>query len=222
MLARVAILSVVAATASAFQLSGPVLSRTTFSASSPLALRQKASFAVGSSRRATTPVFNTRMAELTGIDKAKQAAGYKSVDDHVTSGMVVGLGTGSTAYFAVERVGQKLKSGELKDIICIPTSERTREQAESLKIPLCTLNEKSKLDVAIDGADAVASPPDRARCHLPWQRPFRPCHHACRAGRETGAQRAHATGAPAQRRSTRTLRSSRAAAARCSARRWWR
>ena len=155
MLARVAIVSVVAATASAFQLSGPALSRTTFSASSPLALRQKASFAVGSSRRAPAPVFNTRMAELTGIDKAKQAAGYKSVDDHVTSGMVVGLGTGSTAYFAVERVGQKLKSGELKDIICIPTSERTREQAESLNIPLCTLNEKSTLDVAIDGADAV-------------------------------------------------------------------
>jgi ribose 5-phosphate isomerase A len=45
--------------------------------------------------------------ELQGIEKAKQSAGYKSVDDHVTSGMVVGLGTGSTAYFAVERVGQK-------------------------------------------------------------------------------------------------------------------
>lgn len=80
---------------------------------------------------------------------------YKAVDDHVKSGMVVGLGTGSTAYFAVERVGQKLKSGELKDLICIPTSEKTREQAESLGIPLCTLNERSKLDVAIDGADAV-------------------------------------------------------------------
>lgn len=77
------------------------------------------------------------------------------MDDHVKSGMVVGLGTGSTAYFAVERVGQKLKSGELKDLICIPTSEKTREQAESLGIPLCTLNERSKLDVAIDGADAV-------------------------------------------------------------------
>ena len=87
--------------------------------------------------------------------EAKKLAGYKAVDDHVRSGMVVGLGTGSTAYFAVERVGQKLKSGELKDIICIPTSERTREQAESLGIPLCTLNEKSELDVAIDGADAV-------------------------------------------------------------------
>jgi len=69
--------------------------------------------------------------------------------------MVVGLGTGSTAAFAVERVGQKLKSGELKDIICIPTSIATETQAKGLGIPLCTLNEKSRLDVAIDGADAV-------------------------------------------------------------------
>eukprot|EP00961_Rhodomonas_salina_P126333 1701703-Rhodomonas_salina.1 len=155
MLCRVAIFAVLAASASAFQVTGPALSSSFAPASSPLALRQSAKFAGASSRRVFAPVFQTRMAELTGIDKAKQAAGYKSVDDHVTSGMVVGLGTGSTAYFAVERVGQKLKSGELKDIICIPTSERTREQAESLDIPLCTLNEKSTLDVAIDGADAV-------------------------------------------------------------------
>ena len=81
--------------------------------------------------------------------------GYKAVDDFVKSGMIVGLGTGSTAYYAVERVGMKLKSGELKDVICIPTSERTKQQALSLGIPLVTLNEKSKLDVAIDGADDV-------------------------------------------------------------------
>jgi len=52
----------------------------------------------------------------------------------------------------------KLKSGELKNVKCIPTSVRTKEQAESLKIPLITLNEMPKgtmLDVAIDGADAV-------------------------------------------------------------------
>lgn len=88
-------------------------------------------------------------------DELKKMVGYKAVDDYVQSGMVVGLGTGSTAYFAVERVGQKLASGELKDVICIPTSERTKEQALSLNIPLVTLNEKSKLDVAIDGADDV-------------------------------------------------------------------
>lgn len=88
-------------------------------------------------------------------DELKKMVGYKAVDDYVKSGMVVGLGTGSTAYFAVERVGMKLKNGELSDVICIPTSERTKEQALSLGIPLVTLDEKSKLDVAIDGADDV-------------------------------------------------------------------
>mmetsp|Transcript_22723 Transcript_22723/g.34620 ORF Transcript_22723/g.34620 Transcript_22723/m.34620 type:complete len:245 (-) Transcript_22723:257-991(-) len=88
-------------------------------------------------------------------DELKKQTGYKSIDDYVTSGMVVGLGTGSTAYYAVERLGQKLKSGELTDILAIPTSVRTKEQAESLGIPLVTLNTHSKLDVAIDGADNV-------------------------------------------------------------------
>ena len=78
-------------------------------------------------------------------DELKKMVGYKAVDDYVASGMKVGLGTGSTAAYAVERVGQKLASGELKDIICVPTSERTREQALSLNIPLCTLNEESAL-----------------------------------------------------------------------------
>jgi len=85
----------------------------------------------------------------------KRMAGYRAVDDYVTSGMVIGLGTGSTAKYAVDRVGQKLASGELKDIVAIPTSVRTQEQAASLGIPLATLNEHSNLDVAIDGADNV-------------------------------------------------------------------
>lgn len=88
-------------------------------------------------------------------EELKKQVGYKAVDDYVKSGMVVGLGTGSTAYYAVERVGQKLKSGELKDIVAIPTSIRTKEQAEELGIPLVTLDTHSKLDVAIDGADHV-------------------------------------------------------------------
>jgi len=88
-------------------------------------------------------------------DELKKMVGYKSVDDYVKSGMVVGLGTGSTAYFAVERLGQLLKDGTLTDIVAIPTSIRTKEQAEELKIPLVTLDTHSKLDVAIDGADEV-------------------------------------------------------------------
>ena len=88
-------------------------------------------------------------------DELKKQTGYKAIDDYVESGMVVGLGTGSTAYYAVERLGQKLKSGELKDILAVPTSVRTKEQAEGLGIPLVTLDTHSKLDVAIDGADNV-------------------------------------------------------------------
>lgn len=105
-------------------------------------------------------VFSKRSYALSAAltqDELKKMVGYKAVDDYVKSGMVVGLGTGSTAAFAVERVGQKLASGELKDIICVPTSERTKEQATVLKIPLVTLDDlpDSRLDVSIDGADDV-------------------------------------------------------------------
>jgi ribose 5-phosphate isomerase A len=88
-------------------------------------------------------------------EEAKRLVGYQSIDGYVKSGMVVGLGTGSTAKYAVERLGQKLKSGELKGIVAIPTSEATRVQALSCGIPITTLNEISELDVAIDGADQV-------------------------------------------------------------------
>ena len=96
-----------------------------------------------------------KAAELSAADQLKRDAGYRAVDSHVRSGMVVGLGTGSTAYFAVERVGMKLASGELERVVGVPTSVRTQEQAESLGIPLATLDEQPRLDVAIDGADAV-------------------------------------------------------------------
>ena len=95
------------------------------------------------------------MAGLSSQNDLKRQVGYKAVDDYVRSGMVVGLGTGSTAAFAVERLGELLKSGALTDVICIPTSVRTQEQAAELGIPLCTLNDRSRLDVAIDGADQV-------------------------------------------------------------------
>jgi len=112
---------------------------------------------LSTSNRYISKSFSFKMSGGMSQSELKKLVGYKAVDDFVRSGMVVGLGTGSTAYFAVERVGQLLKSGELKDIVCIPTSVATQKQAESLDIPLCTLNEKSDLDVAIDGADEVDS-----------------------------------------------------------------
>ena len=62
-------------------------------------------------------------------DELKQQAAWKAVD-YVKSGMILGLGTGSTAAFAVDRIGDLLESGELKDIIGVPTSVRTYEQAK--------------------------------------------------------------------------------------------
>ncbi|KAK0602042.1 hypothetical protein LWI29_029805 [Acer saccharum] len=87
-------------------------------------------------------------------DDLKKLAADKAVD-YVKSGMVLGLGTGSTAAFVVDKLGHLLKTGQLTNIIGIPTSKRTEEQAKSLNIPLTTLDEHPVLDLAIDGADEV-------------------------------------------------------------------
>ena len=71
-------------------------------------------------------------AELSPQDALKRDVGYRSIDSHVRSNMVVGLGTGSTAYFMVERLGAKLANGELEGIVGIPTSNRTAEQVCAL------------------------------------------------------------------------------------------
>lgn len=72
----------------------------------------------------------------------------------VENGMVVGLGTGSTAAFLVSELGRRVAQEGLR-FTGIPTSERTAEQARGLKIPLTTLAEHSKIDLTIDGADEV-------------------------------------------------------------------
>ncbi|CAK9136038.1 unnamed protein product [Ilex paraguariensis] len=87
-------------------------------------------------------------------DDLKKLAADKAVE-YVRSGMVLGLGTGSTAAFVVSKLGELLKTGELTDIVGIPTSKRTQEQAASLGIRLSGLDDHPKLDLAIDGADEV-------------------------------------------------------------------
>jgi ribose 5-phosphate isomerase A len=72
----------------------------------------------------------------------------------VETGMIVGLGTGSTASFVVSELGRRVAEEGLR-IVGIPTSERTAEQARSLKIPLATLAEHTEIDLTIDGADEV-------------------------------------------------------------------
>jgi ribose 5-phosphate isomerase A len=83
---------------------------------------------------------------------AKQRAGFKAVE-YIEDGMVVGLGTGSTAYWLVERLGERVREG--LRVRGVPTSRRTEEQARSLGIPLATFAEVQRLDLAIDGADEI-------------------------------------------------------------------
>lgn len=73
----------------------------------------------------------------------------------VQSGMVVGLGTGSTAIHAVRKVGERIQSGDLKDVICIATSVQTDTEARKLNIPLMSDSMPKKVDITIDGADEV-------------------------------------------------------------------
>jgi ribose 5-phosphate isomerase A len=85
-------------------------------------------------------------------DDRKKAAALAAIA-HISSGMKLGLGTGSTAKHFVDAVGAKVKQGW--DLVCVPTSEATRKQAESLGIRLTTLDETPVLDVTIDGADEL-------------------------------------------------------------------
>jgi ribose 5-phosphate isomerase A len=84
----------------------------------------------------------------------KKQAGYFAAS-LVQSGMVVGLGTGSTAIHAVRKIGERLRSGELKDIIGIATSLRTDAEARQLGVPLMDDSLPLPVDITIDGADEV-------------------------------------------------------------------
>jgi ribose 5-phosphate isomerase A len=85
-------------------------------------------------------------------DELKRAAALRAIEE-VTDGMVVGLGTGSTAAFVVEGLGARVARG-LK-VVGMPTSERTAAQARRLGIPIATFAEYQRLDLTIDGADEV-------------------------------------------------------------------
>lgn len=84
----------------------------------------------------------------------KQQVG-KAAADRVKSGSIVGLGTGSTTAYAIQYIGERIQSGELKDIKGIPTSFQAEVLAKKYGVPLTTLDEVDHIDVAIDGADEV-------------------------------------------------------------------
>ena len=87
------------------------------------------------------------------VDDCKRAAAHLAAS-FVSSGMVVGLGTGSTAAFMIERLGERVVEEGL-DIQAIPTSEESTKLARAAGIPITTFADHSTVDITIDGADEV-------------------------------------------------------------------
>ena len=91
---------------------------------------------------------------MTAPERHKQAAAERAVE-FVTSGMIVGLGSGSTAGFAIRRIGALLRDGVLRDLLGVPTSAATEAEARRLGIPIAEPGWQGAIDLTIDGADEV-------------------------------------------------------------------
>jgi ribose 5-phosphate isomerase A len=87
-------------------------------------------------------------------EKLKQQAAEHAVEN-VQSGMIVGLGHGSTAIWAVRKIAQLIQAGTLRNVLGIPCSVLIESEARELRIPLTTLEDHPVIDITIDGADEV-------------------------------------------------------------------
>jgi len=90
-----------------------------------------------------------------GATQLKQHAAERAVE-FVESGMIVGLGHGTTAIWATRKIAELIKTKRLTSILAIPCSAQTEAEARQLGIPLTTLEEHPSIDLTIDGADEVA------------------------------------------------------------------
>jgi ribose 5-phosphate isomerase A len=88
------------------------------------------------------------------IETLKQQAAEAAVDQ-LASGMIIGLGSGSTADHAIRAVGRRLQEGRLRDILCVPSSRRSAQLAMAHNIPLTNLDDHPVIEITIDGADEV-------------------------------------------------------------------
>ena len=93
------------------------------------------------------------------VEGLKRDAAHAAVDRYVESGMIVGLGSGTTVAFVVTRIGELLAGGQLRDVRGIPTSERTAALARESGVPLVALSE-ARPALTLDGADEIG--PDLA------------------------------------------------------------
>ena len=89
-------------------------------------------------------------------NQMKQAVALAAVDQ-IENGMILGLGSGSTAALMIEALAMKIKYGEIKDVVGVTTSFQGEVLASELGIPLKSLSSVSGIDLAIDGADEVDS-----------------------------------------------------------------
>lgn len=94
--------------------------------------------------------------KMSKVEDAKKIAAYKAIDDYVKDGMKLGIGSGSTVVYAVERLAQKIRSEKL-NIICVPTSFQAQQLITKYKLTLGSLDTVPELDVDIDGADEADS-----------------------------------------------------------------
>jgi ribose 5-phosphate isomerase A len=92
---------------------------------------------------------------LSEQERLKRLAAARAVE-FVESGMVLGLGTGSTARHLLELLAERLREGSLRDLVGVPTSRATERHALELGFPLATLDEEPRIDLTLDGADEVA------------------------------------------------------------------
>jgi len=88
-----------------------------------------------------------------GKNGQKRSVGYRAAE-LVQSGQKLGLGTGSTVFYYLERLGERIRAEKL-DVAGVPTSVQTMEQALQFDIPLATLDELQELDLYVDGADEI-------------------------------------------------------------------
>jgi len=88
---------------------------------------------------------------MSQADPLKQFVGEEAVN-YIEDGMRVGLGSGTTMYYAVKALGERVKQG---NIVGVPTSDKTAEWAREFGVPLTDFSKVQELDLAIDGADEV-------------------------------------------------------------------
>ena len=97
---------------------------------------------------------NAKPEQLKLRDRLKKEAGQAAVD-FIESGMVLGLGTGSTTRYALEEIARRIKAGRLRNIVGIPSSIQTEKIAAELGINVTNFDKFQEIDLTIDGADEV-------------------------------------------------------------------